>query len=342
MSNKSIPVQVRPEDSQVILEWEHESRMLSCRFDPLGRYVFTTAFDYTVQRWELESGNKTIFKGHDSWVRGLAFSSDGETLLTGGYDGRLIWWSVDGEECEPWRTLDAHDGWVRALSVKHDGSLIVTGGNDQLVKVWRMDTGELVHAIAGHDRHIYSVHFHPNGESMFSGDLRGVIKQWNVADGREIATYDAKELYTENPGQNAEYGGVRSMDFAATQNQLVCSGLYKAPNPFAGKQQPLVMVFDGETHESLHKHVAADELTCIAWRAVFHPAGFILGACGGGSGGFLLFWKPDSETEFHRFKLPDTLHGMDLHPNGMLVATTHYDRHVRITRLAGDKATAVS
>jgi len=388
MSDDTNPIAADPEKAHVVSQWKHDSRLLSCRFDPLGRYVYTTAYDYTIQRWELATGTKTVLKAHDSWVRGLAFSPDGETLVSGGYDGRLIWWPVNGgdvtgesvagegvteesatgegvagegvagegvtgesvteesatgegvteKKIEPQRIVEAHDGWIRWVDINSDGSLVATGGNDHLVKIWSFETGELVRSIAGHDRHIYSVHFHPSGESVFSGDLRGVVKQWSIADGSEIATYDAKALYTENPGQAAEYGGVRSMDFDASENRLVCSGLHEAPNPFAGEQQPLVVVFDGSTHEELHKFIAKEGLKCIAWRALFHPAGFILGACGGGGGGFLVFWRPDAETEFHRFKLPDTLRDMDLHPNGLLVATAHNDEHVRITRLSENQS----
>jgi len=29
---------------------------------------------------------------HDSWIRGIAFSKDGQTVITSGYDDTLIWW----------------------------------------------------------------------------------------------------------------------------------------------------------------------------------------------------------------------------------------------------------
>ena len=59
----------------------------------------------------------------------------------------------------------------------------------------------------------------------------------------------------------------------------------------------------------------------------------LLPACGGGDGGFLLFWNLESEKDFHRFKLPNLARDMDVHPDGIQIATAHYDRHVRITKL---------
>lgn len=51
-------------------------------------------------------------------------------------------------------------------------------------------------------------------------------------------------------------------------------------------------------------------------------------------GGFLLFWKPDDDKAFHRFAYPVLVRDMDLHPDGIRVATAHYDRNIRIVSLS--------
>jgi hypothetical protein len=63
-----------------------------------------------------------------------------------------------------------------------------------------------------------------------------------------------------------------------------------------------------------------------------------MGLSGGASGGFLLFWKPDADKDYHRFALPSLARDMDLHSDGLRVATAHHDLHVRITRLAAKPA----
>ena len=72
----------------------HDRPLISCRFDPAGRFVFAGAEDYSVWRFDIESGAKTKLDGVDAWVRGMAFDRNGSTIVTGGYDGRLIWWPV--------------------------------------------------------------------------------------------------------------------------------------------------------------------------------------------------------------------------------------------------------
>lgn len=62
--------------------------------------------------------------------------------------------------------------------------------------------------------------------------------------------------------------------------------------------------------------------------------GSLIGLSGGSDGCILIFWKPDAEKGYHRFKLPSLARDMDLHPDGLQVATAHYDRHLRIKNLA--------
>lgn len=81
--------------------------MISCRFEPQGRYVFAGAEDNTVQRWALADGVKTPLVGHESWVKAIAFSKDGETTITGGSEGRLIWWPTAAEKPAEIRRIDA-------------------------------------------------------------------------------------------------------------------------------------------------------------------------------------------------------------------------------------------
>ena len=130
-----------PKATHVAVDYKYEAPFITCRFDPKGRYVFGAAEDRAVVRWELATGKQTVFKGHDSWVGDLAFSPDGETLVTAGYDDTLIWWPAAAEKPEPIRKVTAHAGWIRALAVSPDGSMLASAGNDGLIKLWWMADG---------------------------------------------------------------------------------------------------------------------------------------------------------------------------------------------------------
>ena len=231
----------------------------------------------------------------------------------------------------PTRTIEAHQGWIRWLAVSPDGSLIATAGNDLKINLWSAGSGELVQTLLGHQGHIYSLFFHPSGELLLSGDLKGVVNQWEIATGKLQRTLDAKPLHTYHGGQQVDYGGVRCMALSGDGTQLACGGLHKATNPFAGVQEPLVLVFDWESGKQIRTHEATEIPRGIVWRLIFQSDGTLLGSIGGDIGA-LVFWKAD-KTEFHKLKMPSPVLDLDQHPAAPEVATVHHDGHIRLSRL---------
>ncbi|MFO0902985.1 MAG: hypothetical protein U0939_08305 [Pirellulales bacterium] len=320
---------IDPAKTQIVSQWQHTSPLIACRVDPLSRYVFTTAEDNSIQRWELANGAKTVFTGHDSWVFALGVTPDGAVLLSGGGDGRLTWWPTTGDAPSPIRRIDAHSGWIRQLAVSHDGQFVATAGNDQKVKIWRTADGGLVHELSGHENQVYSTLFHPSGTWLLSGDLLGFVRQWETASGHTVRVLEAKALHSYNGGQGVHFGGIRALALSGDGKQLACGGLHKAENPLGAVHEPLAVVFDWETHQAVQS-LTADGVKGSLWRLQHHPDGYWIGASGGGSGGFLHFWKSDQPKEAHRFALPNLARDLDLTPDRSGFAVTHYDKHVRI------------
>jgi WD40 repeat protein len=320
--------------AHVVSEWAHERPLVSCRIEPQGRFVFAGSEDNSVQRWALADGAKLSLVGHDSWVKAISFSADGETTITGGCEGRLIWWPTAAEKPEQVRAVEAHQGWIRAMSVSPDGSVLATGGNDLFVRLWNVADGSKLREWQAHERFIYGVQFHPDGEFLLTGDLVGVVKQWNVATGELVRTFDAKPLHTYEGGQQVDFGGVRALAISPDRKYLAAGGLHKATNPLGAVHEPLQLLWEWESQALVRSHIAEGITGGVIWRSVFLSDQTLMGACGGSTGGFLLFWKADNEKEFHRFQLPSLARDMDLHPDGLRVATAHHDRSVRIVSLS--------
>ncbi len=322
-----------PKAAHIAQEFIHEAPLINCRFDPKGLFVFATSEDRSIIRWELASGKKTVFSAHDSWVGDLAFSIDGATLISAGYDDMLIWWPVAAEKPEPIRKVKAHSGWIRAVAVSKDGKYVASGGNDRVVKLWNVADGAAVREFPGHERDVYSLLFHPNGQFLLSGDLKGQVHQWETATGKLARKFDAKDLHSYNGGQQVDFGGVRSISFTPDLKQIIAAGLHNASNPLGAVHEPIAIRFDWEPLKLTKKHLTDDVKQGVLWRVVVHPDGHLIGCSGGGNGGFLLFWAPDGDKPFHKFSLGNTAREMDLHPDGLRIATVHYDRKLRITRL---------
>ena len=96
-SDTGIP-EVDPTKAKEIQKFTHGRPLTTCRVDPSGKYVFVGAEDYGIYRFDLETGDKVAYLGHDSWVRRFDFSADGKTLLSSGWDGRIGFWDVEPAE----------------------------------------------------------------------------------------------------------------------------------------------------------------------------------------------------------------------------------------------------
>jgi WD40 repeat protein len=319
--------------SQIVHEFAQGSPIISCRFDPAGRYVFAGSQDFSVWRWEVATAAKTQLSGVGSWVRGLTFSKDGSTLLTGGYDGRLIWWPVADAEPKPLREVAAHQGWIRAVAVSPDGALVATVGNDLRVKLWSQATGELVREMTGHERHIYNVAFHPGGARLVTGDLMGVVIDWDVATGGQVRTFKAESLHKYDTGFLADIGGFMGLTFSRDGNHLAGCGITNVTNAFACVGNPSLVVFDWGSGMQQIEHLSKGPVQGVAWGLALHPEGFRIAASGGPGGGVLLFWKPEDKEDFFRLALPNTARDLDLSSDHVHVATAHHDGKLRITRL---------
>lgn len=322
--------------SHVARDWKHSAPLLGCRFDPTGRYVFATSMDNTIQRWDLAEDQHATFAGHQSWLRSIGFSTDGATMYSAGYDGKLCFWPATAQQegdapIQPTREIEAHAGWIRWLAVHPDGEIVATAGNDLGINLWSAKSGELVRSLAGHQKHIYSLLFHPAGEWLLSGDLTGVIHQWEIASGSLVRSFDAKPLHTYHGGQQVDYGGVRCMTLSCDGQQLACGGLHKATNPFAGVQEPLVLVLDWETGKQVRTHETTEIPRGIVWRLVYELDGTLIGGVGGDVG-FIVFWN-NEQTEFHKLRIPSPVLDLDRHPRSPQLAIASHDGRIRIVRM---------
>lgn len=215
------------------------------QFSRCGGYLLGAGFDGLIHRWQLTGeapAELPGLSGHNGWVQSLRCLSQGDLVVSTDTWGQLRCGVLasDTPAVPQWTVPQAHDGWIVDLAVSPDETLLATCGHDRMVRLWQTATGERVREIAGHDVEVFAVTFAADGKSIFSGDLTGKVKQWNVADGQLIREFDATSLHLSSRLQ--EIGGARVLTVDQSGTRLFVGGT-KPKNGGNVQGLPTVLVF---------------------------------------------------------------------------------------------------
>ena len=200
----------------------HTDEVRAVAFNPdqfSGLQVASTGHDGTVRLWDAAEGLcLRVLEGHQGWGCDLAYSPDGQTLISGGSDGALRLWHLQSGKCtasltypqqiravayspdgqsvaasgddstiEVWRQSQAghqvmagHSSWVAAIAFSPDGGSLASGGEDQSIKLWDSQTGRCLKTLQGHGDGVWSVAFSADGRRLASGSQDRIVRLWDA------------------------------------------------------------------------------------------------------------------------------------------------------------------
>jgi WD40 repeat protein len=181
-----------------------------------------------------------------------------------------------------------------------------------MVRVFSTSDGKIVHELKGHASHVQSVAFDGDNH-LASGDLRGVVKHWDLRNGRCLRDLDASKLFKQF--HQYEQGGVRRMTFDTDFRTLYCAG-FEGTNANQAQGVPTVVSFDWTAGKAQMTMTPRNTFNGPIMDVVYHPAGYLIGAGSSEAGGVLWFWRSGQEKDEHELKFVNSFRGMDLHRDG--------------------------
>ena len=163
-----------------------KGRIQEIQYSPDGtRFAVATGIGIWI--YDAHSGREIdLLTGHTGWVISVAFSPDGNTIVSGSRDDTIRLW--DANTGRLIRTLTGHTGSVLSVAFSSDGNIIASGSGDATIRLWDANTGRHIRTLTGHTQFVYSVAFSPDGNTIASGSLDATIRLWDANTGRHIRT----------------------------------------------------------------------------------------------------------------------------------------------------------
>ncbi|MBD2506090.1 WD40 repeat domain-containing protein [Nostoc muscorum FACHB-395] len=193
--------------------------------------------------WDLSKGELIDTLSEYPWVipglvdevNSLAFSSDGQTLVSCGADSTIKLWHVGALDLID--ILHKHNGIVRCAAFTPDGRMLATGGDDRKILFWDLMHRQVTIALSLDDTAAHSLVLSRDGETIVTGSYRK-IKVWRTSPQTGIKSLkDAQPLHTLMGHSHI----VRSLAISADAKLLV-----------SGSWDQTIKIWQLETGELLH------------------------------------------------------------------------------------------
>ncbi|MEV4255023.1 WD40 repeat domain-containing protein [Spirillospora sp. NPDC049652] len=282
-------------------------------------------------------------------ARAMAFSSDGQTLVTGDSDRTVRLWNPATRQQigAPFTGLAQAAG---AVALSPDGRTLAAGGYDRTVRLWDVATHRQIGApLTGHTDGVNSVVFSPDGRILATGSDDKTVRLWDVATRRQIGapltghTNGVNSVVFSPDGRTLATGGsdrVRLWNVATHQQTgapLTGSARAVAFSPdgrtlATGSTDATGRLWDVATHRQIRKPFIGhpNGVTAVA----FSPDGRTLAT--GGYDDTVRFWEVANHQQIGA---PLTgpvgfIRSMAFSPDGRTLATRSHDNQVRLWEVA--------
>ena len=116
----------------------------------------------------------------------LAFSPDGNRLVTNFHDNELQVWDVaNGTRLG---SLRGNAGIVTSLAFSPDAEQIAGGFTNGNIQLWNSETYAVERELMGHDGAVMTLAFRPDGETLASGSHDGTVRIWSRTAAEPLAS----------------------------------------------------------------------------------------------------------------------------------------------------------
>ncbi len=155
----------------------HTDQVNSVAFSPDNRWLASGSKDTTIQLWDRTSGKLQFTFNGANKTQAIAFSPDGQCLVSGDIYVRL-WNMADGQMQHVYKELGFYGD---NIVFSPNSQWVAGGGKNNTVGLWSVINKKLEHIFIGHTNTARSVAFSLDGRKLISGSYDKTIRLWDMA-----------------------------------------------------------------------------------------------------------------------------------------------------------------
>ncbi len=248
-----------------------------------------------------ESRERYVFRDHESEVNSVAFSLDGQYIVSGSRDKTVKLWDL--KERVLLHTFNGHESEVNSVAFSPDGKYLVSGSNDKTLKLWDVKNRVLLHTFDGHQDWVNSVAFSPDGKYLVSGSSDNTVKLWDVKNQVLLHAFDGYQDW------------VNSVAFSPDGKYLV-----------SGSDDKTVKLWDIENQALLHSFTSHEK----AVNSVsFSPDGKYL--VSGSDDKTVKLWDIENQALLHSFTGHEkAVNSVSFSPDGKYLVSSDNNKTVKL------------
>jgi WD40 repeat protein len=175
-----------------------DGKYYAAALSPDGCSVVFGSQDHGIHVWDTATGTqRSTINGHSSVVTALAFSHDGQFLVSSSYNNTILVWNFTAGAQQPDYVLKGHTDSVNSVAFSLDAKLVVSSSADDTMRVWSGAVSVDESVMEGHTGVVTTISFSHEGRHIASGSEDSTILVWDAATGRQKHILEGHERWIE-------------------------------------------------------------------------------------------------------------------------------------------------
>lgn len=217
--------------------------------------VYTGCMD-GVYRLDLNDGEARRIAQHDSYVSSVSLIEALQQLVSGGYDGNILWTDLSANQ--EIRKVEAHRFWSWRSAVSPDKNYVATVTGQYLagsykyepaaetepsVRVYDAHDGRLLQNLP-HVPSVQAVAISPDSRHVAAANIMGEIRAWDIESGDRVNNWTTPDFTSWGIIKSHCYiGGIFDLAFTPDGEHLLATGMGPMRDPMAGNGKQMWQKF---------------------------------------------------------------------------------------------------